>query len=298
MKQEFNYAEAFERNIGWLTASEQHRLKNSCVAIAGLGGAGGLQAQVLSRLGVGHFKIADLDSFELTNINRQIGATIETLGQPKTPVIRDMILAINPEAKVDTFEEGITTNTIDAFLDGAYLALDGIDFFAQNTKLLLFRKCYEKKIQALTSCPLGFGASVMIFSPSGMRFEDYFDLNEKMSEKEMRLAMTFGLAPSGLCLPYMDKKALDLQGQRASSVAPGLMMVAAFSGAEAVKVLTRKGKVHFCPHIWQIDLMTQKVKRKFFPLGMRSPWQRLKKWALFQLMNSQIYYLLRPKTFS
>lgn len=296
--QGFRYDQAFERNLGWLTPNEQTKLRKSCVAIAGLGGAGGYQAQVLARLGIGRFKIADLDAFELGNINRQIGATTETLGQPKVPIIRDMILAINPEAQVESFEEGVTVNTIDRFLESVDLGLDGIDFFAQNTKMLFFKKCFEKRLPALTSCPLGFGASLIVFSPDGMKYEDYFDLHDGMSEKEMRMRCTIGLSPTPLCFPYMEQKALDLKGERASSVSPGLMLVASLSGTEAVKILTGKYKVRYCPYIYQIDLLTQRVRLKFYPLGMRSPWQRLKRWLYLKIMNNQVYYLLRPRKFS
>jgi len=295
VKQKFNYDQAFDRNLGWLTSKEQTKLQNSCIAIAGLGGAGGFQAQALARLGVGHFKLADLDTFELSNINRQIGATVETLGQSKVSVIRDMILAINPQARIEIFEDGITPSTIDRFLDSALLGLDGIDFFAQNTKLLFFRKCYEKKIPAVTSCPLGFGASLIVFSPDGMKFEDYFDLNDKMSEKEKRITSTLGLSPSPLCFSYMDKNVIDLHGERASSVSPGLMLVASLSASEAVKILTGKLKVLYCPHVYQIDLLTHQVRKKYFPFGMKSPLQRLKRWLFLKLMNNQIYYLLRPR---
>ena len=296
-KTKFSYDQAFDRNIGWLTQSEQTKLHNSCIAIAGLGGAGGFQAQALARLGVGHFKLADLDTFELTNINRQIGATVDTLGHPKVTVIRDMILAINPEAKVEIFEGGINEMTVDRFLEGAHVGLDGIDFFAQNTKLLFFKKCHEKKIPAVTACPLGFGASLLIFSPDGMTYEDYFDLTGQMSEKEKRIISTIGLSPSPLCFPYMDVKALDLNGERASSVSPALMLVAALCATETVKILTGKRKVCYCPHVYQVDLMTQKIRRKYFPLGMKSPWQRIKRRILLRLMNTQIYYLLRPRKF-
>ena len=295
VKQPFNYDQAFDRNLGWLTSDEQTKLRNSCVAIAGLGGAGGYQAQALARLGVGRFKLADLDTFELSNINRQIGATVDTLGQSKVAVIRDMILAINPQAQVEVFEEGITASSIHPFLNGAHLGLDGIDFFAQNTKLLFFQKCYEMKIPALTSCPLGFGASLIVFSPDGMRYEDYFDIQEKMSEKEKRITSTLGLSPTPLCFSYMDKKSVDLKGERASSVSPGLMLVASLSASEAVKILTGKRKVHYCPHVYQIDLMTHQVRKKYFPFGMKSPLQRLKRWFFLKLMNNQIYYLLRPR---
>ena len=218
----FSYEQAFDRNLGWLTAQEQAILRKSCVAIAGLGGAGGMQAQVLARLGIGRFKIADPDTFELTNINRQIGASVETLGEQKTSVIREMILSINPEAEVTIFEEGVTQHNVDRFLESVDLALDGIDFFGQDSKLLFFRKCYEKRIPALTSCPLGFGASVIIFSPSGMKYEDYFDLQDQMDEQKKRMACTFGLSPSPLCLSYMDKEAFNLKTRPAANVFPPL----------------------------------------------------------------------------
>ncbi len=295
VKQPFNYDQAFDRNLGWLTSEEQTKLRHSCVAIAGLGGAGGYQAQALPRLGVGRFKLADLDTFELSNINRQIGATVDTLGHSKVAVIRDMILAINPQAQIEVFEEGITTSSINQFLNGTQLGLDGIDFFAQNTKLLFFRTCYEKKIPALTSCPLGFGASLIVFSPDGMKYEDYFDITEEMNEKEKRVISTLGLSPTPLCFSYMDKNVIDFNGERVSSVSPALMLVASLSASEAVKILTGKQKVHYCPNVYQIDLLTQKVRKKYFPLGMKSPLQRLKRWFFLKLMNNQIYYLLRPR---
>ena len=294
-KEEFKYELAFERNIGWLTADEQIKLKKSRVAIAGLGGAGGFQAQALARLGVGKFKLADLDTFELTNINRQIGATVQTLGFPKAPVIREMILAINPGAEVEMYDEGINSEKIDAFLDSVDLALDGIDFFAQNIKFMFFKKCREKGVTAITSCPLGFGASLIVFSPTGMKYEDYFDIKEEMTEKEKRIITTIGLSPTPLCFPYMNKAALDLKSERASSVAPGLMLVASLSATQVVNILTGKIKPRYCPHVLQIDLMTQKLKKKYFPFGMKSPLQKLKRWLLLTLMNKQVYYLFRPR---
>ena len=71
----FNYDEAFSRNIGWVTEAEQQSLRGKRVAIAGLGGVGGVHLLTLARLGIGRFAIADLDRFDLVNFNRQVGAT-------------------------------------------------------------------------------------------------------------------------------------------------------------------------------------------------------------------------------
>ena len=280
--QEFNYAEAFERNLGWLTPEEQKRLQKSRVAIAGMGGAGGAQAQALARLGVGGFKIADHDNFELSNFNRQMGATTETLGESKVKVLRKMILSVNPEAQVETFSARVSKENIDSFLKSVDLVIDGIDFFEQEAKLLLFQKSYELGLPAITACPLGFGASLITFSPRGMQAKDYFDLREGMSWSEQGLAIAFGLSPSPLCLKYMNRKALDLEEKRTASVFPGLLLVGALTAAEAVKILTGKGRVHSCPSIYQIDLLTQRTRKRYYRWGMKSPWLRFKRQLLFQ----------------
>src|SRR5687767_3045849 len=83
----FDYATAFSRNIGWLTEAEQERLRHKRVAIAGMGGVGGVHLTTLARLGIARFSIADLDTFELANFNRQAAATVSTLGCPKVDTL-------------------------------------------------------------------------------------------------------------------------------------------------------------------------------------------------------------------
>ena len=80
MTEAFSYGQAFSRNIGWVTREEQQTLRRKTVAIAGMGGVGGSHLLTLTRLGVGRFHIADLDTFELANFNRQAGAMLSTTG--------------------------------------------------------------------------------------------------------------------------------------------------------------------------------------------------------------------------
>ncbi|MET0056427.1 MAG: ThiF family adenylyltransferase, partial [Candidatus Thiodiazotropha sp. 6PLUC10] len=79
----FDYQTAFSRNIGWVTKGEQQRLRQARVAIAGLGGVGGSHLLTLTRLGIGEFNLADFDTFAVENFNRQAGANLNTVGQPK-----------------------------------------------------------------------------------------------------------------------------------------------------------------------------------------------------------------------
>lgn len=277
---QFDYDTAFDRNIGWLTKAEQLTLKKSCVAIAGLGGAGGFQAQALARLGVQNFRIADPDTFELTNLNRQIGAGQKTIGKSKVAVVRAMILDINPDAQIEVFTDGIHKDNIHEFLKGCDLVLDGVDFYALEAKILLFETAQSLKLTTLTSCPLGFGASLLFFTPESMSFQKYFDLKPEMTDAQKRFALAFGLSPNPLCLQYMQPEAAKIDSGRAASVAPGLMLVGAISGTEAVKFLTKKASIKAVPTVTQIDLFTQKIVQKKYPAGMSHFWLRFKKWLV------------------
>src|SRR5581483_3773284 len=115
----FSYDEAFSRNLGWFADYEQQALRTKTVAIAGMGGVGGVHLLTLARLGVANFKIADLDVFETANFNRQVGATVSTLGRSKVEVLAEMARDINPEATITTFSEGVTDANLDDFLAGA-----------------------------------------------------------------------------------------------------------------------------------------------------------------------------------
>src|SRR4026209_2352711 len=99
----FDYATAFSRNLGWLTDAEQERLRHKRVAIAGMGGVGGVHLTTLARLGIARFSLADLDTFELANFNRQAGATMSTLGCSKVDTLAAMARDINPECDIRVF---------------------------------------------------------------------------------------------------------------------------------------------------------------------------------------------------
>src|SRR4051812_49746625 len=103
----FSYEEAFDRNIGWVTAWEQIALRGKRVAIAGMGGVGGVHLLTLARLGIGAFNLADFDKFDLANFNRQASAFMDTVGRPKLHVMAEMALGIDPELRIERFPNGI-----------------------------------------------------------------------------------------------------------------------------------------------------------------------------------------------
>ena len=165
------YLKRFTRNIGLLTEKEQLKLKDSTVAIAGVGGVGGFPAERLARLGVGCIKIADPEVFTESDLNRQFGSSTKTLGKKKVDVISEILKDINPEIKVDVYPEGVNKGNIDNFLDGVDLVIDAIEFFTFEARLVLYPKAREKGIHIILSGATAFGSPLMVFPPDGMKME-------------------------------------------------------------------------------------------------------------------------------
>ena len=91
----------FSRTELLIGSENINKLKNSTVAVFGIGGVGGFAAEALARAGIGHLVLIDNDTVSLTNINRQIVALHSTIGKYKTEVMRDRIADINPDAIVE-----------------------------------------------------------------------------------------------------------------------------------------------------------------------------------------------------
>ncbi|WP_374338996.1 ThiF family adenylyltransferase [Methyloversatilis sp.] len=271
----FDYGEAFSRNLGWFSEAEQAKLRDGRVAIAGLGGVGGIHLLTLARLGIGHFRIADFDRFDVANFNRQVGATMTTLDRPKIDVLAEQVLDINPEIELDRFPQGVATGNMDAFLDGADVYVDGLDFFAFAARRATFAACHKKGIPAVTAAPLGMGTGLLVFVPGGMSFEDYFQL-EGCDETEMALRFLVGLAPAGLHRPYLvEPSRIDLARRKGPSTMIACNLCAGVAAAETIKLLLGRGEVRPAPWGLQFDAYRQKTVRTWRPGGNGNPLQRL-----------------------
>jgi nitroreductase len=272
----FDYATAFSRNIGWVSEEEQTLLKSKRVAIAGMGGVGGSHLLTLARLGVGAFNIADFDAFELANFNRQAGATVSRLGQPKVDMLAEMALDINPALDIKRFPQGVATDNMEDFFAGVDIYVDSLDFFAFAIRRAVFAACHAQGIPAVTAAPLGMSAAFLSFMPGGMSFEDYFQL-EGCSEAEQGLRFLAGLAPAALHRRYLvDPSRLDLHGKKGPSTPMACELCAGVAGAEALKILLNRGKIYAAPYAQQFDAYTNTFRRVWLPGGNRNPLQRFK----------------------
>lgn len=275
MTSSFSYDKAFARNIGWVTHAEQSLLRDKRVAIAGLGGVGGVHLLTLARLGIGNFHVADFDTFDVANFNRQVGATVSTLGQPKAEVLVRMARDINPDINIVSFTDGVNDDNLLKFLLGVDLYVDGLDFFAFAARQATFAACAARHIPAITAAPLGMGTAVLSFLPGQMTFEEYFCWGD-LSEREKALRFLIGLAPAGLHGDYLvDPSTINLAEKRGPSTIMGCELCAGTAATEALKILLNRGEVLAAPYGYQFDAYRNKLTRTYRPGGNRHPLQRI-----------------------
>lgn len=263
MPEVFDYDIAFQRNLGFLDKTDQETLRRSRVAIAGLGGTGGAQVHALSRLGIGAFNLADPDTFELANFNRQLGATMSSIGRTKATVMEELVLSINPEADIQLFDSGINPNNIEKFLEGVDLVVDSLDFYCFKERFFLYSTARKNNLWVITSPPLGFGCTLLIFDPNGMKFEDYFGFKEGMQEQELAQLLIKGVAPNAYMMEYLNKGGIDLEGHQLPSVGAAPFIVAGVVATEVMNILTNKKSVAAVPEVFEFDALLHKYTRSF-----------------------------------
>ncbi len=273
----FSREKAFSRTIGLITRQELETLKNKTVAIAGLGGVGGSHVLTLVRLGIGALHIADMDTFGVENFNRQVGASMNTLGQEKVRVIESMAKAINPEIKIKIFPQGITDQNVNEFFSGVDAYLDGLDFFAFKARKMAFQFCYENKIPATTVGPIGMGAALINFLPGHMSFIDYFQWKENDSDVDMAVKFLVGLCPKAPHRKYIvDPTAINFKEKRGPSTPMGCELSAGVAGSEILKILLKRGPVSTAPRSILFDAYWNRIFKANIWWGNRNPLQKIK----------------------
>lgn len=266
----------FSRNIGLISNANQIKLCKKRVAVAGVGGVGGIHLLTLARLGIGKFTIADMDVYERANISRQFGAKHSTLGDYKTSVISKLLQDINPTIESKIFPKGVDRENIGEFLQGADFFVDGMDFFEVEIRRELFKKAREMGIYALTSAPLGFGSTLQVFSPQGMSFDDYFGISEEMPYLEKLAAFASGLAPRPYHLKYLDLSKVSLENKSGPAVAPACTLAASLVATCVVRLVAGE-PVRAVPYYTQIDLYRSKFRNGYLVWGGKNPLQKLKR---------------------
>lgn len=281
---DWTYAEAFSRNLGLINPQEQEVLRQSRVAIPGMGGVGGSHLMTLTRLGVGKFRVADPDEFDVVNFNRQYGAEIDTIGHSKAVVMAKRAQAVNPELDLDVWTEALGEHNIDQFLDGVDVVIDGVDFFSFDARRMLFREARRRGIWAITAGPIGFSTAWLVFDPAGMSFDEYFDFHDEMDPVDQFAAFLIGLTPRGTHFPYLDLSYVDRKTGRGPSACLACRLCNGVAATETLKILLKRQPIHAAPYYAQFDAYRYLLRSGRLRWGNRGPVQRLKRHILRKRM--------------
>lgn len=132
----FSYAQMTTRNLGFISAEDQARLRGACVYVCGTGGMGGACLLALIRAGVERFVLADIDDFEVSNLNRQVFAFLDTIDRHKAEASAEICARINPEAEI-TVRRDDWPDHVEADIAAATIVVNGTDDLGAS--LLLYR---------------------------------------------------------------------------------------------------------------------------------------------------------------
>lgn len=145
----------FERQDCY-TLREQSKLFDASVGVIGVGGTGGFVAEALARSGVGQIKIVDGDVFEHSNLNRQIGATRDTLGLAKAEVIANRVRSINPHAQVTALPYYLCAENMEEVFQGVDVVSECVD--GKENKLAIAALIEQAGLPYVTGGAGGYAA--------------------------------------------------------------------------------------------------------------------------------------------
>ncbi|MFD0047905.1 ThiF family adenylyltransferase [Actinomycetes bacterium NPDC127524] len=140
----------FSRNELAIGKDGLETVKNTTVAVLGIGGVGSFAAEALARSGVGRLILVDKDDVDITNVNRQVIALLSTVGQPKADLMKERIKDINPDCEVISLKMFYTEETYEEFFSyGLDYVVDASDTIMY--KLHLMKECLKRNIPMISS---------------------------------------------------------------------------------------------------------------------------------------------------
>lgn len=175
-----SYLERTQRNHHWLGGVEgQMRLNDLRVGVAGLGGMGSGIAEMLVRLGVGHIKIADPDTIDLSNLNRQVIANQKTIGTLKADAAKNELRGLAKDFELICYNQGITAANAAEFVSDLDVVIDEIDVYPLSVHVCLHQEARKLKLPVYSGYIIGLGAHIYKYEGNRFTFEDFVQHDHK-----------------------------------------------------------------------------------------------------------------------
>ena len=238
MTKDNEYWEIINRQMTIVTRDEQERFKDAVIAVIGCGGIGGETIEMLARAGVGKLILADMDSFDLSNLNRQTLADLSNIGEAKSEAAAKKVKSISSHTDVEVYNEKVTQKNIDEIIEGSDIVIDAMDNVL--TRVIISRAAKKMKIPFIHGAIHGTMGQLTVFlSNSDKDYETMFNLPSKGKELtddtiEALKNVTSGVPPV---------------------IGPTPNLVGCLEAMEAFKIMTGVGRVIVAPKILTFDLL-------------------------------------------
>lgn len=231
------YWEIITRQMSIVTKSQQTRFKESKIGVIGCGGIGGSVIEMLARMGVGKLTIIDKDSFDMSNLNRQLMSSIDSLGKSKSEVTKENIRLANPYVKVKAVDGELNEDNLEEVLSDCDVVVDALDNLF--TRVLVSRFTKENGIPFVHGAIHGTKGQLTVFNEKTPSYEKLFSLPSEA--KELDKNTKFELQELSQGIPPV--------------IGPIPNIIGCLESFEAFKLITGIGTVTFAPKILNIDLL-------------------------------------------
>jgi len=262
------YHQSFDRNIGLLDEKEQQQIRESHAAVFGMGGLGGVISEILVRAGIGSLTIIDRDVFEPSNLNRQVFAFTDTMGQRKTDVAESFLHRINPCLIVHK-ESTVDESNIRDLMTGVRVALLALDDIVPCIIISRFARAH--KIPLVEGWAIPFG-NVRVFTADTPTLEDVYnmpttgkDISSLTTEEQqnLNLRMLYELQSIEGIGEYYSEAALQrIQQGTITSFAPMVWLTAVLMANEALKIILNKGSIALSPAFNLYDPFRNRIPKQ------------------------------------
>ncbi len=233
------YWEIVSRQMGVVTRSEQERLKDAKITIIGCGGIGGATTEMLVRMGVGNLRIIDKDSFDVSNINRQLMSSFYSVGKSKVNTTYETLKSINPFTNIEAIEEKVMEDNALKIIKDSDIVIDALDNLI--TRVIISRCTRELDIPFIHGAIHGTMGQISVFTNKTPAYEEIFklpslgkDLNQDIIDKIKEI---------GAEVPPV--------------IAPVPNIVGCLQAFEAFKLITLQGTPIMAPDVLMFDLLNK-----------------------------------------
>jgi molybdopterin-synthase adenylyltransferase len=231
------YWEMIDRQKEILNKKEQLKLKNSTITVIGCGGIGGAAIEMLARMGVSNIRIVDKDKFDVSNINRQLMSSMDSVGREKTTVTKEIICSINSFVNVETFDTELNKDNVSEIIAGSKVIVDALDNL--ESRIITSRCALELDIPFVHGAIHGTMGQITTFTTKTPSYEETFKLTSY--QKDLNSEVLNELKKLTRAVPPV--------------IGPIPNIVGCIQSFEVIKILTNRGNVITAPDVLIFDLM-------------------------------------------